>query len=282
MRIQTLKKVIDIWIKNYMSESLDCERVPNYDLCHNKLLLEDCILWEYEIRWVRDSELPSDGLLKRVIGIKEYCNSNAELVFEIYTGKFTVDDKYTLRKLFDPETNYKARNRIKLRNQNNINLKISHVDITIIPESDLSIFSKYSFDELCRMLKDADAIIAEYEESQPPKYNMDSHLNLLSYTQTSKRDITLLFESTDDIAWRDNLFIGFKGESIDNERNYLFEVVKKSVNITDQYAFGRYIQYEASFTGFITPTEQEIINAKFGWVLDNKLIQQAIADSGLI
>lgn len=154
-------------------------------------------------------------------------------------------------------------------------------------------FSKEDIIKLKHMFDNADEILQDWLEKHP-KFDMDeAHAICITEVIFKERDnIEIRFVANNRIFNSENkLYIGF--ETVDenyNERNYVFKVTEKHIPI--RYPWGlRYDKhtatpfqeyaYVATFHGYVRPTEEEIFNATFRWVVSENVIKTANREAGL-
>lgn len=154
-------------------------------------------------------------------------------------------------------------------------------------------FSNEDIIKLKHMIDNADEILQDWLEKHP-KFDMDeAHAICITEVIFKERDnIEIRFVANNRIFNSENkLYIGF--ETVDenyNERNYVFKVTEKHIPI--RYPWGlRYDKhtatpfqeyaYVATFHGYVRPTEEEIFNATFRWVVSKDVIKTANREAGL-
>lgn len=205
---------------------------------------------------------PADGIRKRVIGWNRTDGKT-----EIFTGAVTPDtegqegDRFFWSQ-FEP----------------NVNITINPYGSIFHDKSKFEAFSKAEMDKLFGMLVDPDETIAQYSKDHP-KYEHDDRMELYRYhiRHYCDRCIKIEFGASNKVLPRDGLYVGFEGK-MDNgkPRDYVFKITKKTRNLIhhlDEY-LGMAV-YEAEFHGYFTPSEEELDNADFGWVIDEDVITTA-------
>ena len=147
-------------------------------------------------------------------------------------------------------------------------------------------FTSGDISKLRSIILEADETIEEYEK-QHPKFdnNKDHELSIINVEFTEDSKITITFYGDNRILDRNNpLYVGFEvDEDSGREHHYVFKVKKK--NITTHYAYifngganaspFRDCVYTASFLGHCPPSEEEVMFAKFRWVISEEIIKQA-------
>jgi hypothetical protein len=146
-------------------------------------------------------------------------------------------------------------------------------------------FTGGNISKLRSIILEADKTIEEYER-QHPKFdnNKDHELTLRDIEFTNDGKITITFYGDNRKLNRNNpLYIGFEvDEDSGREHHYVFEVKKKNIDVhfpayfshSDVTPFTAYI-YTATFMGYHTPSEEDVLSAKFRWVISEEIIKQA-------
>lgn len=152
-------------------------------------------------------------------------------------------------------------------------------------------FTGGNISKLRSMILEADKTFEEYD-SQHPVYdkNKDHELSIINIEFTDDSKITITFYGDNRILDRNNpLYIGFEVVEVSGrERHYVFKVKKKT--ITTHYPVHIFngqglaspfsdCVYTASFLGHYPPSEEEIMFAKFRWVISEEIIKQAHKES---
>lgn len=145
--------------------------------------------------------------------------------------------------------------------------------------------------KLRSMIIDADKTLEDYLKKHP-KFDMDEDhsVSLLDVVFKESDRIEIGFVANNRIFNSKNkLYVGFDSVDDDGECNYVFKVTKKHIPIRDGYLFAhseypipypshQYV-YTAEFHGYYRPTEEEILNATFRWVVSDEIIKQADKES---
>jgi hypothetical protein len=147
-------------------------------------------------------------------------------------------------------------------------------------------FSNGDINKLRSMLIDVDKIIEDYLKEHP-KFDMDENHGIIITDVIFKalERIEIRFASNNRIFNRNNkLYVGFDSTDEDGrEWNYVFKVTEKHISVRHSYSgtnvfttipFHDYA-YTAEFHGYFRPTEEEILNATFRWVISEEIIKQA-------
>lgn len=149
-------------------------------------------------------------------------------------------------------------------------------------------FSDGCISKLRSMIINADTILEDYLKEHP-KYDIDEdHSISISEVIFKEPDrIEIRFVANNRIFNRNNkLYIGFDSTDGDGrEWSYVFKVTEKHIPIRHGYSFAlsgypipqpfqEYV-YTAEFHGYYRPSEEEILNATFRWVLSDEVIKEA-------
>ena len=147
-------------------------------------------------------------------------------------------------------------------------------------------FSNGDINKLRSMIIEADKTIEEYLKEHP-KFDMAENHGIIITDVIFKAPerIEIRFASNNRIFNRNNkLYVGFDGNDEDGrEWNYVFKVTEKHISVRHSYSgtnvfttipFHDYA-YTAEFHGYFRPTEEEILNATFRWVISEEIIKQA-------
>jgi hypothetical protein len=148
-------------------------------------------------------------------------------------------------------------------------------------------FSNYSITKLRHMINNADAIITEWLEKHP-KFDMDEahaiHITNVIFKECDNIEIRFIANNR-IFNSKNKLYVGFEiFDENDDEHNYVFGVTEKHISISNPFSFkfdkamiNPFYEYEyvATFRGYIRPTEEEIINATFRWVVSKEIIKKA-------
>lgn len=145
-------------------------------------------------------------------------------------------------------------------------------------------FTGGNINKLRDMIINADKTIEDYLKEHP-KFDMDEDHSVSIFEVIFKeRDhIEIRFVANSRILNRNNkLYVGFDGTDADGrEWNYVFKVTEKHIPIRHGYSLaldGDPIAqpiYTAEFHGYFRPTEEEILNATFRWVVSDEVIKVA-------
>lgn len=144
----------------------------------------------------------------------------------------------------------------------------------LILECNLDPFGQTSMMELVEMLKQPTKTIKEWHEAHK-EYDMDDDIVIDNYTMCGDGDthieIQFLLRRNIMFKKKDGLYVGFpsKDTSLSHPRHYVFKVKNKNVKNHGM------VKYTAEFHGYYTPSEKELSNAKFGWVVSKDIIKQA-------
>lgn len=146
--------------------------------------------------------------------------------------------------------------------------------------------------KLRSMIINADKTLEDYLREHP-KFDTDENHSVSIFEVIFKeRDrIEIKFVANNRIFDRHNkLYVGFDTTDEDgSEGNYVFKVTEKRIFIRHGYSFTlsgfptpqpfqEYV-YTAEFHGYYRPTEEEILNATFRWVVSDEIIKQADKES---
>ena len=142
--------------------------------------------------------------------------------------------------------------------------------------------------KLRSMIINADKTLEDYLKENP-KFDMDEDhsINITEVIFKEPERIEIRFVANNRIFNRNNkLYVGFDGTDEDGrEWNYVFKVTEKHIPIRHGYSFAlsgypipqpfqEYV-YTAEFHGYFRPTEEEILNATFRWVVSDEVIKTA-------
>lgn len=144
-------------------------------------------------------------------------------------------------------------------------------------------------DKLKNMLINADKTLEDYLKEHP-KFDMDKD-HSITITEVIFKEperIEIKFVANSRIFNRNNkLYVGFDVTDEDGrDWNHVFKVTEKHIPIRYGYSsnttsisiqtapFQEYV-YTAEFHGYYRPTEEEILNATFRWVVSDEVIKQA-------
>ena len=148
-------------------------------------------------------------------------------------------------------------------------------------------FTGGNINKLRSMIIEADETIQEYECFHPEyDKNKDHELSIINIEFTDDDKVTINFYGYNRILNKNNpLYIGFKVvKESGRECHYVFKVKKKT--ITTHYPVHIFngegltspfsdCVYTASFLGYYPPSEEEIMFAKFRWVISEEIIKEA-------
>lgn len=145
-------------------------------------------------------------------------------------------------------------------------------------------FSDGHIRKLRSMLINADKTIEDYLKEHP-KFDMDKD-HSITVTEVIFKEpdrIEIKFIANNRIFNRTNkLYVGFDATDEDErEWNYVFKVTEKHIsfkqsswNSATSIPSQEYV-YNAEFYGYFKPTEEEILNATFRWVVSDEVIKVA-------
>lgn len=146
-------------------------------------------------------------------------------------------------------------------------------------------FTGEDISKLKSMILEVDKTIEEYN-SQHPKFDMDKDhsITIAEVIFKEPERIEIKFIANNRIFNRNNkLYVGFDAIDEDGrEWNYVFKVTEKRIPIRYGFVFDtqkatpfqEYV-YTAEFHGYFRPTEEEILNATFRWIVSNEIIKTA-------
>jgi hypothetical protein len=149
-------------------------------------------------------------------------------------------------------------------------------------------FTGGNISKLRDMIINADKTLEDYLKEHP-KFDMDEDhsVSILEVVFKEPERIEIRFVANNRIFNRNNkLYVGFDGTDEDGrEWNYVFKVTEKHIPIRHGYSFAlsgypipqpfqEYV-YTAEFHGYFRPTEEEILNATFRWVVSDEVIKTA-------
>lgn len=148
-------------------------------------------------------------------------------------------------------------------------------------------FYSSHINKLRNMIIDADKTLEDYLREHP-KFDMDEYhrASLLEVVFKERDRIEIRFVANNRIFDSKNkLYVGFDTTDDDGcEGNYVFKVTEKRIPIrhVPEYEYIMPIQrceYTATFHGYYKPTEEEILNATFRWIVSDEIIKQADKES---
>lgn len=135
-------------------------------------------------------------------------------------------------------------------------------------------FSNEDIIKLKDMIDNADKTIADYLEKHP-KFDMDeAHaIYITDVIFKEYNNIEIRFVANNRIFNSKNkLYVGFEiVDENENEQNHVFKITEKHILIRHRHEY----EYVATFHGYVRPTEEEIINAIFRWVVSEDVIKTA-------
>ena len=147
-------------------------------------------------------------------------------------------------------------------------------------------FSDGNISKLRSMILEADKTLKDYLKEHP-KFDMDTDHNIIitEVIFEEPERIEIRFFANSRIFNRNNkLYVGFDATDEDGrEWNYVFKVTEKLIsvrhscsgnNVFTTIPFHDYA-YVAKFHGYYRPTEEEILNATFRWVVSDEVIKTA-------
>lgn len=150
-------------------------------------------------------------------------------------------------------------------------------------------FSDGHISKLRSMIINADKTLEDYLKEHP-KFDMDKDHSICITEVILKEPerIEIKFIANNRIFNRNNkLYVGFDAtDENDREWNYVFKVTEKRIPVRYGFVFDtqkatpfqEYV-YTAEFHGYFRPTEEEILNATFRWVVSDEVIKQANKES---
>ena len=149
-------------------------------------------------------------------------------------------------------------------------------------------FSNANINKLRSMLINDDKTLEDYLKEHP-KFDMDENhrVSILEVIFKEPERIEIRFFANNRIFNRNNkLYVGFDATDEDGrEWNYVFKVTEKRIpfkhsswNLATSISSEEYV-YTAEFHGYFRPTEEEILNATFRWVVSDEVIKQANKES---
>ena len=145
-------------------------------------------------------------------------------------------------------------------------------------------FSNSNISKLRNMIIKADETLEDYLKKHP-KFDMDENhsVSILEVVFKEPERIEIRFFANNRIFNRNNkLYVGFDSTDEDGrEWNYVFKVTEKRIpfrhsswNLATSISSEEYV-YTAEFHGYYRPTEEEILNATFRWIVSDEVIKQA-------
>ena len=145
-------------------------------------------------------------------------------------------------------------------------------------------FSNANINKLRSMLINDDKTLEDYLKEHP-KFDMDENhrVSILEVIFKEPERIEIRFFANNRIFNRNNkLYVGFDATDEDGrEWNYVFKVTEKRIpfkhsswNLATSISSEEYV-YTAEFHGYFRPTEEEILNATFRWVVSDEVIKTA-------
>lgn len=143
--------------------------------------------------------------------------------------------------------------------------------------------------KLRSMIINADKTLEDYLKEHP-KFDMDvdHSMSILEVVFKERDRIEIRFVANNRIFNSKNkLYVGFDTTDEDGrEWNYVFKVTEKRIPMRhvpeSEYEYIMPIkrhEYTAEFHGYFKPTEEEILNATFRWVVSDEVIKQADKES---
>lgn len=154
-------------------------------------------------------------------------------------------------------------------------------------------FSNDEIRKLKHMIHNADEILQDWFEKHP-KFDMDeAHaIHIIEVIFNERDNIEIRFIANNRIFNSKNkLYIGFElVDENDNEKNHVFKVTEKHIPIRypwslryDKHIATPFQEYEyiATFHGYDRPTEEEILDATFRWVVSEDVIKTANKEARL-
>ena len=149
-------------------------------------------------------------------------------------------------------------------------------------------FSDGNISKLRSMIINADKTLEDYLKEHPI-FDMDEDhsINITEVIFKEPERIEIRFFANNRIFNRKNkLYVGFNATDEDGrEWNYVFKVTEKRIHIRNGYSFTPSVYpipqpfqeyaYTAEFHGYFRPTEEEILNTTFRWVVSDEVIKTA-------
>ena len=159
---------------------------------------------------------------------------------------------------------------------------------------DVAVAEHFSNDEI-KKLKHMIGDVHEILQNLPEKhhdFDMDEahaiHITNVIFKECDNIEIRFIANNR-IFNSKNKLYIGFTTvDENDDEHNYVFGVTEKHISISNPFSFkfdkamiNPFYEYEyvATFRGYIRPTEEEIINATFRWVVSKEIIKKANRDA---
>lgn len=147
-------------------------------------------------------------------------------------------------------------------------------------------FSNANISKLKNMLINADKTLEDYLKEHP-KFDMDEDhsITIIEVIFKEPARIEIRFVANNRIFNRYNkLYVGFDStDENGREWNYVFKVTEKHIPIRHGYSFDTHSHatpfqeyiYTAEFHGYYRPTEEDILNATFRWIVSDEVIKVA-------
>ena len=229
---------------------------------------------EKMFQWRYGNVHPEDGIKEHIIGWEYVYDKKNDAAgpqrIEIYTG-VELDESVVAS---DPNQYYRDLAEERAKNVN-IVMKFDSTEMDL--NSKFEAFSRDDMDKLFDMLKDPDKTLDEYYKKHPKfEYDMKMEIDRYIIRYNGDRHVKLHFIASNKVIPREGLFIGFEGKKDDGSpRYYVFKVVQKSRRINKSRENTNYAFYTGEFCGYFTPTEEEIENASFQWVVNEEIIKTA-------
>ena len=228
----------------------------------------------FEWRW--GNKHPEDGIKDHIIGweyVHDKNGSAEDQRIEIYTG-VELDETVVSS---DPNGYYRE---LAEKRRSNVNIVLG-TDYcwfnNLTPSSKFEAFSVDDMKNLYHMLEDPDKTLDEYYKKHPKfEYDMKMEIDRYIIRYNGDRHVKLHVIASNKVIPREGLFIGFEGKKDDGSpRYYVFKVIEKTRSINKNHVNRDNAFYIAEFHGYFTPTEEEIENASFQWVVNEEIIKTA-------
>lgn len=262
-----LRFILDMWLKKFRNEKLD---KIDYMVTSGSGTAD---METRTIQWRWSHKNPENGIMEYVLGWRMI-----EDKLEIFSGVIRTEDKDDDTAVLNP--GYRATSKEYESNVNitfNSNGGIFHDD-----NSKFDAFPREDMEDLFQMLKYPDKTIDNYYREHP-KYEYDKNLQMLRYEvkEYKDRSTKIEFIASDKIIPKNGLYIGFEvdGDNGYPPIHYVFKVTNKKYHFPSYYSTPDKNQnmasYEAKFHGYYAPSEEDIRNADFKWIINEEIISQA-------
>lgn len=228
---------------------------------------------EKKFQWRWSNKHPEDKIKEHIIGwkyIRDKTQSISDQRIIIYSG-VELDEK-----VITPNPNEYHRELSDERGKNiNIVMKFDSIEMDL--NSKFEAFSRDDMDKLYDMLKDPDKTLEEYYKAHPKfEYDMKMEVDRYIIRHYGDRHTKIQFIASNKILPKEGLYIGFECKKDDGSpRYYVYKVTEKTRSISKYHREHNDAFYVAEFHGYFTPTEEEIENASFQWIVNEEIIKQA-------